>query len=242
VTAAQHDGTASASVSAQLAELGPFFAVDFHAAGEPSGDWRPMSELLDDPAVLDGRVAAVRAFLAAGTGQDPEPVEVRVAASVVQLGLVARVIAPLFGMTLLGGRAPAVAVRDLRWQPTLGGMFPLSLPSSSPDVTTTILDGAVEELQGSAARFGVNAHILRGNVASAVGGAANAVSAARPDLAEAARALVVELLDHPMLAGSAGIGSAGILRRRSCCLIYRAAPGRDGGLCGDCVLSREPVV
>jgi hypothetical protein len=228
-------------VSAQLAALGPFFAVEFHRAGEPLGSWRPMGELLDDPAVLDARVAAVRAFLATGTGQGPDAVEPRVAASVVHLGLVARAIAPLFGMALLQGRAPAVSVRELRWQPTLGGMFPLSLPSwnesSGPDPAPAILGGATAELHPLASRFGVSAHILRGNVASAIGGAATAVTAARPDLAEAAHALLAELLGHPVLAGSAHLEAAGTLRRHSCCLIYRAAPGRDGGLCGDCALA-----
>jgi hypothetical protein len=238
VTTARNGGTAPASASAQLAALGPFFAVGFHAAdGKPSGDWRPMRGLLDDPAVLDGRVAAVRAFLAAGTAQDPDAVELRVAASVVHLGLVARIIAPMFGLTLLQGQAPALFVRDLRWQPTLGGMFPLSLPSSSPDPAPTILDGAVAELSPLAARFGVSAHILRGNVASAIGGAATAATTTRPDLADAARALLADLLGHPLIAGSAHLEPAGTLRRHSCCLIYRAAPDRDGGLCGDCALA-----
>ncbi len=241
MTTAPNGETAPASVSAQLAALGPFFAAEFHPPGDPPGGWRPMGELLDDPGVLDGRVAAVRAFLAAGTGQDPDSVELRVAASLVHLGLVARVTAPLFGMTLLHGRAPALRIRELRWQPTLGGMFPLSLPLSSPDEAPTILDGAVAELRPLAARFGVSDHILRGNVASAVGGATNAVSAARPDLAAAARALLADLLGHPMLAGSAHLEAAGTLRRHSCCLIYRAAPDRDGGLCGDCALAPRRV-
>ncbi|MGH3983503.1 MAG: (2Fe-2S)-binding protein [Pseudonocardiaceae bacterium] len=28
---------------------------------------------------------------------------------------------------------------------------------------------------------------------------------------------------------------------RSCCLIYRAAPNVAGAVCGDCVLSRDPL-
>lgn len=239
VTAPRNAEPAPAAASARLAALGPFFAVEFHTAAEPelAAAWRPMSELLDDPTVLDARVAAVRAFLATGTDQHPAAIELRVAASVVHLGLVARVIAPLFGLTLLQGQAPAVSLSDLRWQPTLGGLFPLALPSPGPDPAPTILDTAVAELHPLTARFGVSPHILRGNVASAVGGAANAVRATQPDLAAAAQALLADLLGHPMLAGSAHLEFGGALRRHSCCLIYRAAPDRDGGLCGDCALA-----
>lgn len=235
----QSDGTAPVSVSAQLAALGPFFAVEFHDPGQPDAAWRPMAELLDDPDVLDARVAAVRGFLADGTGQHPDAVELRVAASIVHLGLVARVIAPLFAMTLIDGRVPTVSVRDLRWQPTLGSMFPLSLPSPKPDTAApaTILEGAVAELLPLMARFGVSVHILRGNVASALGGAVTALGAARPDLAPAARLQLSGLIDQPMLAGSAHLEPAGGLRRHSCCLIYRATPGKDGALCGDCALA-----
>lgn len=239
MTSEQSDRTVPASVSAELTALGPFFAVEFHGPGEPDAAWRSMGELLDDPGVLDGRVAAVRSFLAQGTGQAPDAVELRVAASVVHLGLAARVVAPLFAMTLLGCEVPLVSVRDLRWQPTLGSMFPLSLPSSKPAnaASVTMLDGAVAEILPLAARFGVNVHILCGNVASALGGAASALGAARPDLAPAARGLLSGLLDQPMLRNAAHLEPVGRLRRHSCCLIYRAAPGKDGPLCGDCVLA-----
>lgn len=233
----QSQGTAPASVSAQLTALGPFFAAAFHEAAEPDGAWRPMSELLDDPAVLDGRVAEVRAFLAAGTGQDPDAVELRVAASVVHLGLVARLVGPLFALTLLRGRAPVVSLRDLHWQPTLASTFPLSLPSAGTEPRGSMLGGAVRELSPLMARFGVSGHILRGNTASAVGGAAAGICAARPDLAGGTRALLAELLDDPWLAASAHLEDPGKVRRHSCCLIYRAAPGKDGALCGDCVLA-----
>ena len=241
----QSDGTAPATMSAQLAALGPFFAVEFHDPRKRDQAWRPMSELLDDPSVLDARVAAVRGFLAGGTSQNPHSFELRVAASIVHLGLVARVIAPLFATTLVDGRVPAVSLRDLRWQPTLGSTFPLSMPypesdtprSTRPTGPTTILDGAVAELLPLAARFGVSVHILRGNVASALGGAVNALSAVRPDLAPAARLQLNRLIDQPMLAGSAHLEPEGGLRRHSCCLIYRATPGKDGALCGDCALA-----
>ena len=44
------------------------------------------------------------------------------------------------------------------------------------------------------------------------------------------------LLDRPPLGAQCDRGPDGAFRRRSCCLIYRAAPGRRGALCGDCAL------
>ena len=69
--------------------FGPFFAVARHQVS-PTPPWRPMSELIDDPDALTARVHKVRSALM-GNG---EP-EIRVAASVAHLGLVARLIAPM---------------------------------------------------------------------------------------------------------------------------------------------------
>jgi hypothetical protein len=142
VTAPAAEGNDEGTV---LAELGPFFAVRTHGAraadpeegGTPPAaaraPWRSMGELTDGPDVLAGRVAAVRGLLAAGGGQPPEAVEPRVAASVTHLGLVARVVSPYLALAVLHGRVPlALRLADLRWQPTLGGPYPLSLPRA-PD-------------------------------------------------------------------------------------------------------------
>jgi hypothetical protein len=238
VTPDQDDGTVPASAGAQLAALGPFFAADLLTAVPPGGAWRPMAELFDDPSVMRERVAAVRGFLASGTGQDPDAVELRVAASVVHLGLVARILAPLVGLTVLGFRVPWVVVGGLWWQPTLGSMFPLAMTADVPGGPRPRVLEAVGGLGSLAAPFGVNDHILRGNIASALGGAVNAVSAARPELAATARALLADLLDESGLGDAAHVEPSAALRRHSCCLIYRATPARDGALCGDCPLNR----
>src|SRR5262249_15871112 len=125
------DSAAPASVGAQLAELGPFFAAGFHGPGAAvCTPWRPMAELVEDTGVLAGRVAPVRGYHASGTGPGAGGVEAGVGGSVVHLGLVARVTAPLFALAVVYGRGAPVDVRDLRWQPTLGSMFPLSLPEA----------------------------------------------------------------------------------------------------------------
>ncbi|ACU74698.1 conserved hypothetical protein [Catenulispora acidiphila DSM 44928] len=263
MTAAGDGVTALAPVSDELAALGPFFAVEFHEAGSLASPWQQMSSLTDFPCspdvpdvpdLLDAlaeRVAAVRAFLASGTAQKTSAVELRVAASVVHLGLVARVLSPLLALAVLHQRYGSVHAADLRWQPTLGSMFPLSVRASAlaADGATfadgVLAAGVVGEFGTAIARFGVNEHIVRGNVASALAGAGKTLAAARPDLRADIQALIDELLAGPELAGSGGFQPDGAFRRRSCCLIYRAAPtptptgNRDGALCGDCVLAPE---
>jgi FhuF 2Fe-2S C-terminal domain len=242
---------ASVPVSEELTALGPYFAVEFYGElPETAGDspWRSMSGLVDSSSdAMAERVAGVRAYLAAGTGQaDASAVELRVAASVVHLGLVARVVSPLFALAVLHLQFGRVRAADLRWQPTLGSLFPLAvsrvaLKAGGASITDSMLDdllnGVVGELGAAVTPFGVNEHILRGNVASALAGAAKTLTAARPPLRDEIRTLMDRLLDSPHLADSGGFEPDGAFRRRTCCLIYRAAPDHAGGLCGDCVLA-----
>jgi hypothetical protein len=251
VRSADDGMTAPAAVSEELAALGPFFAVEVRggdsggpAASEappPAASWRPMSELVDGSVVLNGRVEAVRAFLATGTGQEASAVELRVAASVVHLGLVARVLSPLLALAALHQRRDDIHAADLWWQPTLGSMFPLSvreaaLGSDAVFTGRVVFAGSViDEFSTAIARFGVNEHILRGNVASALAAAARTLSEARPELRDDIHALI-----SPHLSGSGSFSSDGTtFRRRTCCLIYRAAPDREGALCGDCALAPD---
>jgi hypothetical protein len=251
-TAPEHDAPASASH--QLDDLGPFFAAQTHRPGSPIlAPWQPMGDLLDDPAVLAGRVHTARAFLAAGSGQDIEAIELRVAASVIHLGLVARTASPVLAHAVLHGRTAPVSLRDLRWQPaTPASTFPLSMPDTAlrdPSPTPQALADAlgaglighlVTELCDAARPFGVSARILWGNVASALNGVCTSLAAARPEFEPSIRAVLSTLLRHPRLADAAKISLDGRFQRRSCCLIYRAAPDRAGTLCGDCVLLDRP--
>ena len=257
-----------------LAELGPFFAVETHPApgsarcgpapaepgppdhGAAPPPWRSMAELADGSDVLRDRVAAVRGVLAAGGGQRPEAVETRVAASVVHLGLTARVVSPYLALAVLRGWTPStLCLADLRWRPALGGPFPLSLPITADGtcgdsygdppaladaLVRALCEGPVRELADAGAAFRVSPHVLWGNAASAVHGAARMIGAARPDAAGRALDLAGLLLERGPLRGTGSRTPAGAFRRRSCCLIYRAAPGGSGALCGDCVLPRLP--
>ncbi|MEU6329867.1 (2Fe-2S)-binding protein [Streptomyces sp. NPDC047049] len=285
----------TAARQAQAAALGPFFAFETHpSTSELVSPWRPLSEVArEESGVLRERVTAVRASLAARSGRPAEAVELRVAASVAHLGLVARVLSPMLGLTALHSLrlpSPPPTLDDLRWHSGLGGAFPLSLPretvaalaagsalrgsgpssddgapariptpadagaSANADACTSadadtdtdtvenLLDGPVRELVDAAASFSVSPRILWGNVASAVNGAATGMVSAAPALARPARTAALLFLSRPQLRDTHTLNARnGRFRRRSCCLIYRAAPNASGALCGDCVLARPQV-
>ena len=237
----------------ELAGLGPFFAVESHAAGAaPPPPWLPMADLVGDGAALTDRVRSVRAALAVASSQAPEDVELRVAASVTQLGIAARLISPVLGAAVTFGAVLHLDLEDVWWQPALGGAFPLSIPqqpsldtsaaaAGSPSaelaagIGRTLLDGPIAALVTAVLNaFPISTQILWGNVASAVNGAATMITQ-RPELAPQAQAVAAGLLSQPVLSAThAGAGPR--FRRRSCCLIYRISPAGRDALCADCVL------
>ncbi|MBR7829474.1 (2Fe-2S)-binding protein [Actinospica sp. MGRD01-02] len=228
-------------MSNRLAGLGPYFAADRHPAGsDPGAPWRSMAELLDTPDVSAARVAAVRGYLASA-GRVPEAsVPVRVAASVMHLGLAARTLSPLFALAVMGRAIGPVSLRELYWQPALGSTFALSIPEaagSSGDGASLIPPSALELCQ-VASVFGLSQRVLRGNIASALTGSHTALVSAEPGLARRARGELDRWLAQPLLADAWHITGEGRFQRRSCCLIYQAAPGRKGAVCGDCILLR----
>jgi FhuF-like iron-sulfur protein len=164
-------------------------------------------------------------------------VHIRVAASMVQLGVVARILAPALAIEASGLGAVSLTATDLWWQDDLGGVYPLSLTTTT--VGSDRLDGAVTELTDLIrSRYGVPARALWGNIASAANSAAHQLAAARPDLAEPARAVADAVLADNRLDGG-NLHSGTGFRRRSCCLIYQAA-GTRVAVCGDCVLGMRP--
>ncbi|MDR3663456.1 MAG: hypothetical protein P4L86_24245, partial [Mycobacterium sp.] len=156
----------------ELAAFGPFFAVVLQH-NSPVPPWQPMTELVDDPAVLTARVQRVRAALAANWQRGPDQIDRQVAASVAHLGLVARLVAPMIGAATLG-EPVAWPLSDLAWQDQLGGPFPLSV-----SVPPTAGVPAVEALTEAFGLFGVSRKVLWGNVGSAANSAAQQISRAR---------------------------------------------------------------
>ncbi len=219
------------TIEKDLADLGPFFAVDTHRRGEiRDSPWESFSDLLTDTA-LDARVCRVRSALAAGT--DSGQVEERVAASVAHLGLVARVVAPQIASIALRHRPMSWRAEDLWWQDQLGGPYALSVVFV--DERDPWAGSAVVAVTAAfSRRFAVSRHVLAGNVASAANSAARLVAAARPELSAGAHAAADEILAEPDVE-SGSLRSGPEFRRRSCCLIYRVTGDRTA-VCGDCVL------
>jgi hypothetical protein len=196
------------------------------------------------PSVLRQRIGVVRAALAGRAGCDPAGIELRVAASVTQLGLAARLIAPVLAAQA-GRHQLDLRLGGVWWQDTVGGPLPLSVPrpiaAVSPDpgstaAMATLLDEVIAPITvATAALAPLSSRVLWGNVASAVNGAAGQLARARPDLADAAWATAAACFGYPQLGTEPGPPGPEF-RRSSCCLIYRLVPGRAGAVCGDCVL------
>lgn len=219
-----------------------------------------MTELVDEPQLLQRRIASLREVLATGVGIAPDELEWRVAASTVHLGLIARLIAPTLAVAVLTDRAPASALSEYFWQPALGGAYPLSIPRPpsqlldvdgdagagqvAADLSTWITTGPVEQLTRAVrAAGGVSEKVLRGNVASALHSAAEQIDTNRPDLSGRAAALLDTVTSDPTLRGTGRILPSGLFRRNSCCLIYRAVRpvlvGAGRAVCGDCILTAD---
>jgi hypothetical protein len=232
--------------------MGPYFAVDWHAAdASPAPPWRPLATLADDCAVLAARIDLVRAALAAMGGLEPEVVERRVAASTAHLGIVARVIAPAVGLAVLGSPAGNWRLAEVWWQDCLGGPLPLSIPgvaaddltfprSGQGDASTTgwLLDQLVAPLTDAVATAAVvSPRVLWGNAASAANTAAGLIASQHPELAAGAWAWATAFFDDDRLASETQRPGPGF-RRSSCCLLYRLGPGASS-ICGDCVLGSD---
>jgi hypothetical protein len=228
------------------AEIGPFFVLD---RWSPDAGWRPLTELVERPDVLVERVAAARAMLAERSRVAVDEIEERATASIVFLGLAARLVSPAFACAVLAERVPGLRLDALWWKPVVGGPWPLaqSTPDGSPavgelaeELDVRILRPVVAPvLEAFGRTFALSSQVLWGNVASSLAGALTLLSAARPDRADAATVLVGHLLERGTLQGTGNLDPTGpSFVRRSCCLFYRV-PG--AGICGDCVLDKAPT-
>lgn len=230
------------------AGVGPYFAVDLHAEGS---SWRDFAELVEDAAALRERVAAVRATLAGRTGLTVDAIDERAVASLHSLALFARLVAPAFAAAVLTGTVPVLDVALMRWQEVVGGPVPIAFldppaaRADRPEELAGLLDACVIRtvvaplVDAFGTQFRLSTKVLRGNVASALGGAATMLATARGEHAERAVRVAEDLLDCGSLRGHGRYVRPWPQRperffvRHSCCLFYRI-PG--GGTCADCVL------
>ncbi|MFD9071875.1 (2Fe-2S)-binding protein [Streptomyces lasiicapitis] len=241
-----------------VASVGGFFALRTGETGETPGEGRvPLAHVYEgDDAVAEGvRRSTQRdadrdplGFRVAKVGARLGAPEVRVAASVAQLGLAARLWSLALGPAALFGRVPDLDPARLLWD--ADGTSPDDLwltggrtyPADAARIHDIVQDGHLAPLaRALRARFPISPALLRGNAGSALAGAARELHAwaartGRPDVGERALGLAAELFAHPALQSTGTLDKAAF-RRRSCCLYYRCP---NGGLCGDCCFDRPP--
>ncbi|MFE9621604.1 (2Fe-2S)-binding protein [Streptomyces sp. NPDC006527] len=215
-----------------------------HPEAPPTVPEAPLT-VPDFPLTVPGPPLTVRLRRVAGALRAPEA---RVAASVTQQGLAARLWSVALGCAALYGGLPDLDPRLLLWDPDGSAPDDLWLtevrarPGDAATLAESVLHGHLEPLaEALRARHPVAPGLLRGNAASALAGAARqldhwALAHGRTDVSARSRALTAELFTHPLLAGT-GTLTGTAFRRRSCCLYYRV-PG--GGVCGDCCFTRPP--
>ena len=249
----------AAQALAAAGGAGPYFAVERWA--EDAG-WRQASLLVSDPAALASQVTHARAVIAGQAGVAPAEVAERVAASIVFLGLASRLVSPSLGAAVLGGVVPHLTLDNLWWRPVDSGPMPLAAgpvtgreigdaPAGREldDAAVLLSERCVQGMAGPVADafhtlFRLSPLVLRGNIASALAGAAGMLARSFPDRAETAGQLTARILALEPLRGTGELVQPDpsqprrFLIRRSCCLYYRV-PG--GGTCGDCVLIPEHI-
>ena len=249
----------AAEALAAAAGAGPYFALEPWADG---AGWRQASLLVSDPAVLAGRVTHARAVIAGRAGIAPAEVAERVAASIVFLGLASRLVSPSLGAAVLAGVVPYLTLDNLWWRPVDGGPVPLAAGPVTgreigdaaagrqlDDAAVLLSERCVQGMAGPVAGafqvlFRLSPLVLRGNIASALAGAAGMLARSFPDRAETAGQLTARVLALGPLRGTGELVQPDaaqprrFLVRRSCCLYYRV-PG--GGTSGDCVLTAEHI-
>ena len=252
-------GVDAAEALAAAAGAGPYFALVPWAEG---AGWRQASLLVTDPAVLADWVTHARAVVARRAGIVPAEVAERVAASILFLGLASRLVSPSLGAAVLGGVVPSLTLDNLWWRPVDGGPVPLAagpvtgwelgdvaagcqLDDAAAVLSERCVQGMADPVAGAfQALFRLSPLVLRGNIASALAGAAGMLAGSFPDRVETAGQLTAKILALGPLRGTGELVRPDasqprcFLVRRSCCLYYRV-PG--GGTCGDCVLTPEHI-
>jgi ferric iron reductase protein FhuF len=238
----------SAALISEISAVGPYFELTGHATGPA---WRPLSDLFE-ANVLRERVAAVRSVLAARIRRPENELDERACASLHFLALASRLLAPaLAGIAL---RGVVLETDQLWWQSTDGGPVPVAWVSprghraatateAAKLLETGLLGRAVAPLiEAFDTAFGMSHHVLLGNAASALNGAATMLHGADVAFVIDPREVVAALVGAGRLRGTGSYrptllsGDTVAFVRHNCCLFYRI-PG--GSKCGDCVLTHR---
>jgi iron complex transport system ATP-binding protein len=224
----------TAAVLAELSDVNQYFAI---GTGPVDGGWRSVHQLYTDPELLGAIVERLRMRIGAA--------ERRVAASIFFLGFAARLWSVGIGAVVGHRLLPELAPEQLLFH-EVGGEIALHVARPTgwrgDDVESmladTVLDSHLTPLSTALHELGaVSRELLRGNVVSALLGAADEYDRHRGAPPPGAGwQLARRLCADERLSGTVYFNEASY-RRSSCCLYYRA-PG--GGLCGDCVFTQVP--
>ncbi|MGH4030224.1 IucA/IucC family C-terminal-domain containing protein [Actinomycetota bacterium Odt1-20B] len=239
----------TASDLAEVASVGGFFALRAAPLTEGAGAVPLAAAYASGPSPRTGADRDPLTFRVTKVASRLGAPEARIAVSVAQLGLAARLWSVALGCAALHGRVPDLSPEHLHWDPDATSPDDLWLP---PDTPTHAADAAhlheavqhahLEPLSAALrARHHISPRLLWGNAGSALAGAVRELDGwarrvGRPEVSARAEELATELFTHPDLHPT-GTRTATAFRRRSCCLYYRC-PG--GGLCGDCCFDRPP--
>lgn len=215
------------NIAAELAEIstyGGFFALT--VGGDPAG-WHPVAQ---------SYATGYADLIDATTGRYATS-DLRIGASLVQLGHAARLWSPVLACALAHHVIPDLT--DLQ-RADDGAQLRLPQPVGVPVATVSpellyrlVVQDHLDRL-AAGLQVGLAPGLLYGNIASALAGTSRQMLLARPDLRVPIARTTTALLDIGNLAGTGVITSANLdFRRNSCCLYYRI-PG--GGKCGDCAL------
>lgn len=241
VTVPSSPGPSGDEALAAAGALGSFFRVE----ARPGETWTSVAGLIAQPEVLARRAAEVAAVLTPFGGPEADR---RVVASLVHLGLVARLVSPPLAAALVAGVVPVASIERVHLELVGSNPLPMALTTdvalplhSAADLAAVFqrawLEPIVQPLtQAVRASSAVSQQVLEGNVTSALAGALRMCTAARPELTASADAVLDALLHSGPLAGTGRRRRDGSFVRRSCCLFYRL-PG--GGTCGDCILDDD---
>lgn len=217
------------NIAAELSGIstyGGFFALT--VGGDPAG-WHPVAQ----------SYAAGSADLIHATTRRYGVTDLRIGASLVQLGHAARLWSPVLACVLAHGVIPDLAdlqraddSAQLRLPQPTGE--PVEASGDLPELLYRVVVANHMEPFAAGLRLKLAPGLLYGNIASALVGTSRVLLSARPDLRGPIARITAALLGSGNLAGTGAITSSDLdFRRNSCCLYYRV-PG--GGTCGDCAL------
>jgi iron complex transport system ATP-binding protein len=226
---------------ADVSTVGGYFHLDTGPGG-PS--WQPLARFFTGHDEFTARIAAAADLL--------KTREMRIAASILHLGIAVRLWSPLLGAAVLHHTLPDWDSRTLHYKPVPSGPLPLRLPAPSArpitgphpaDAIFTSIEPLLRDLGALVhATVKIAPRLLWGNAASALGGTVRAIARARPDHAADALALGAQLLQLGDLRRTGHFTESApgqpFFTRTTCCLYYRIP---NGGKCGDCALLTSEV-